>query len=368
MTQRHPEPKPGEGIKKHVAADGTVTYWVRVARTGPDGKRVHLRASHPTLTAARAWRVSALAAAEPPAPRAAVPTVAEALEAHVTRKTASVRAETARGYRAASARVAADRIGSLRADRLTRDDVEGFAQRLATTGAMHTVKATLTLLRVSLQVLVEDGLLRWNPATRVVPRGRPQQQAQSFSADERAALEAAVTAHRNAPLWRFVLMGLRRSECMALTWDDLDLAAGTVTIRASRTATTGGTETNRTKTRRGTRTLPLTEQHQAELALLAERYRVLFGPDHERLLWLSPTGTPLHPGSTWRAWRALCETAGVRPLPLKAARSTSVTAMREAGVPLQVVASWHGHTEVMSANTYTAVDVVALTQAVGWGR
>ena len=66
-------------------------------------------------------------------------------------------------------------------------------------------------------------------------------------------------------------------------------------------------------------------------------------------------------------WFRLLGEAMVQQLSLKAARSTSVTAMREAGVPLPLVAAWHGHSEDMAAGTYTAVDVAALTRVSGWG-
>ena len=55
-------------------------------------------------------------------------------------------------------------------------------------------------------------------------------------------------------------------------------------------------------------------------------------------------------------WRQHCEAAGVRPVTLHGARHTSVTAMRKAGVPDDVVAAWHGHDKVVMRRTYSHPD------------
>lgn len=55
-------------------------------------------------------------------------------------------------------------------------------------------------------------------------------------------------------------------------------------------------------------------------------------------------GRPLRPERYSDEWRALCEAAGLRPVVLHAARHSSVTAMRDRGVPDHIVAAWPGTT------------------------
>jgi integrase len=62
-------------------------------------------------------------------------------------------------------------------------------------------------------------------------------------------------------------------------------------------------------------------------------------------------------------WRGHCGEAGVRALTLHAARRTSVTLMRAAGVPDHVVAAWHGHDDVVMRRTYSHPDVAGLAAA-----
>lgn len=45
--------------------------------------------------------------------------------------------------------------------------------------------------------------------------------------------------------------------------------------------------------------------------------------------------------------------AGVAEFTLHEARHTSVTAMRDAGVPDHVIAQWHGHSEAIMKDTYS---------------
>jgi integrase len=74
-------------------------------------------------------------------------------------------------------------------------------------------------------------------------------------------------------------------------------------------------------------------------------------------------GQPLRPERWSDMWAQLCQAAGVRPLTLHAARHTSVTAMRNRGVPDHDVARWHGHDEVVMRRTYSHADEDGLRAA-----
>lgn len=66
-------------------------------------------------------------------------------------------------------------------------------------------------------------------------------------------------------------------------------------------------------------------------------------------------GLPVAPDTIAKHWRELCKLAKVRQLPLKAARSSSVTVMRNLGFPDSAVSAWHGHSEEVMKSSYTAV-------------
>ena len=62
----------------------------------------------------------------------------------------------------------------------------------------------------------------------------------------------------------------------------------------------------------------------------------------------------MRPETRTHRWRALCKaTEGVRDdHTLHAARHSTVTFMRNAGVPDHIVAAWHGHNPAVSLSIY----------------
>jgi integrase len=61
--------------------------------------------------------------------------------------------------------------------------------------------------------------------------------------------------------------------------------------------------------------------------------------------------------------RGPCKAAGVRPVTLHAARHSSVTAMRDAGVPDHVLAAWHGHDAYIMRKVYSHAQAEGLAAA-----
>jgi site-specific recombinase XerD len=73
----------------------------------------------------------------------------------------------------------------------------------------------------------------------------------------------------------------------------------------------------------------------------------------------------MRPEDWSRRWRALCvRTEGVRENhTLHAARHSTVTFMRNAGVPDHIVAAWHGHDKVVMRQTYSHAHIDELKHA-----
>ena len=63
------------------------------------------------------------------------------------------------------------------------------------------------------------------------------------------------------------------------------------------------------------------------------------------------------------AWRTHCSAAEVSAVSLHAARHSSVTLLRDAGVADHLVAAWHGHDEVVMRRTYSHAHREALAAA-----
>ena len=58
----------------------------------------------------------------------------------------------------------------------------------------------------------------------------------AWTLEQMQAFLAAVHGDRYEAAWRLTFCGLRRSEVLGLTWQDVDFDAGTITVRQGRTA------------------------------------------------------------------------------------------------------------------------------------
>ncbi|MFY9665551.1 MAG: tyrosine-type recombinase/integrase, partial [Candidatus Cybelea sp.] len=137
--------------------------------------------------------------------------------------------------------------------------------------------------------------------------------------------------------------GTRRGEVLAVKWSDLDLEAGTVTIRESLSEPRSGLAFKRPKNGRvrtltiGTELAAILQTHKAKQAeeqlLLGEAY------DKGDLAFARPDGTPVTPWNFGAAFKDLVERAGVTPITLHDLRDTHASLLAKAGVPIEVISN-----------------------------
>jgi integrase len=106
---------------------------------------------------------------------------------------------------------------------------------MATAGQLswRSIQICWTVLRAMLADAVEGGLLARSPAARVpMPRevAKPPKQKVHAWSDEQVTQFMAVSADHRWAVAIGVLYRLRRFEVLALKWDDLDAAKGTLRI------------------------------------------------------------------------------------------------------------------------------------------
>lgn len=194
-----------------------------------------------------------------------------------------------------------------------------------------------------------------------------------------------------------LLQGMRQGECLGLTWDDVDLDAGTLTIQWQLQPLTsehgcGGTcgktrggscpdrrfrvpvgfehqqidgrwHLVRPKTRAGVRTIPLVPWMHAALV----QWRQI-APE-SRLVWSDRDGRPRTPRDDLAAWHALQDEAGVRHpsgrhYHLHEARHSTASILVAMGVDTAVIIAIMGHASVLSTRTYTHVRPAQIREAL----
>jgi integrase len=134
--------------------------------------------------------------------------------------------------------------------------------------------------------------------------------------------------------------GARRGELCRLTWGDVDLKAGLLTLRATKTKTT--------------RPLPITEPLEA-----------LFRSLPRNLNPAAPVLPPITPEELTRTFRRYVQTIGLPALTFHDLRHDVASTLTMAGVPQRAVMEILGHRDLRMTARYQHVAPDFLRTAVG---
>ena len=259
-------------------------------------------------------------------------------------------------------------LGAIQLSLLDRDDVATWISNLAEGGKLSRrgVEICRNVLRASLREAVDEGLIPRSPAARVgLPRtvAKPERvkETQAWTAAEVDRFLDASASHRWAVAFRVgVLYGLRRSEILALRWDDLDTEVGTLRIDESLVATRTGAAWSNAKNERSRRIIPLDEETLREFARrraaqAAERLAAGELWEDEDLIITTRVGRLVLPRSLDRALERIVADAELPRLTSHGLRHTAATHMVQGATDLgelRAIADLLGHSPEMLMNTY----------------
>lgn len=262
-------------------------------------------------------------------------------------------------------------LGAIPLARLDRDDVAAFIDALASGGQLSRrgVQICRNVLRAALAEAVTEGLIPRSPAAlvglpRTVAKEPPEKEVAVWTADEVDRFVAAIDDHRWAIGFRLnVLYGLRRSELLALKWDDLDTKRNTLRIDESLVKVASGAAWSDGKNERWRRTIPIDAatmkvfarrrvQQAAERLAASAQWR-----DTDLVLTTRQGGLVL-PRSYDRALVRVIDKAELPRLASHGLRHTAATHMvagaKDLG-ELRAVADLLGHSLEMLLNVYAEV-------------
>ena len=244
-------------------------------------------------------------------------------------------------------------LGAVTLDKLAPRDVEGFILELRACGlADSTVRTTYTVLRAVLDGAVRDRLLASNPAALVKRPGIERREAQHLDRAQLAQLLAAVGGSRfRTPLALIAATGLRRGECLALRWADVDLDDGVLHVVATLARIDGQLLVSAPKTAKSRRVLRLSP---GVVELLRAHRKVQLGErlaagsqwqDHG-LVFATEFGRPVEPRNLYRALTVAASRAGVDGVGVHTLRHSVATVMLDDGHGLKTVSEMLGHSSV----------------------
>ena len=146
------------------------------------------------------------------------------------------------------------------------------------------------------------------------------------------------------------------SEVLGIRWSALE--GDTLSIRRSRVAVGKETIEGMPKSRRSLRELPLPAELASALEDLKTRQQdeaKAFGIpwSDDGLVAVREDGSPIRHEWYSDEFQRLRQRAGLRRIHLKGLRNTSVSLMLAGGLPVHVVAAWHGHDPAVSLSIYS---------------
>lgn len=268
-------------------------------------------------------------------------------------------------------------IGQVRLRHLTPAHVRQLLQALPERGlAPKSALNVRTTLHTAVQQAVADRVLDWNPVGAVARPKVDRDEAPSLTVLEARNVLEALAGHRLYALYAVaVALGLRLGEGLGLTWDLVDLDAGTLKVRKQlqRIGDAGDRHylVRDLKTRRSRRDIPLPafaadalrEHRKAQVAERLEAGTawvdgcchgcgwtgagLVFVTGRSARRTVGPIGRPIHPTVALKTYQAVAEPVVGRRPTVHELRHTAASLLLAQRVPLAEVQQILGHSSIV---------------------
>lgn len=266
-------------------------------------------------------------------------TLGEYLEdLYIPRMKKQVRRSTATGYEAKLRKHVIPKIGQVNLSDLSTWTLEGWRDDLLDEMSGQSALHVFRVLSRALTKAVEWHRIEVNPMKSMqAPRARLRD-FDTLGADEAVKYLKAFTGHILEPVVCLaVATGLRPCELYALTWADLDLKAGEVTVRRGLHERKSESWFEPPKSERSHRTVSLPGWAVDTLKPLRGIGPLVPGDGAEG---------HARPTEIARVYRKHAQAKKLRYVPIRDLRHTHATLMLEAGVDVVVVSRRLGHSNV----------------------
>lgn len=272
-------------------------------------------------------------------------------------------------------------IGALKLKDLRPEQLQHLYNEKVKAGlSATTVRYIHAVMHQALEQAVKNGLLVRNVSEATTLPRQVKKEIHPLTLDQVRRLFQAMEEDRLFPaIYLELATGLRRGELLGLRWQDVDLKAGTLTVRQelvrirNHDAQEGERKTRlifqEPKTATSRRTIPIPEDALAELKRWKARQneeKLLLGPAYEDngLVFCAEDGRPLDPRSFTKHFDRMLKRAGLPHIRFHDARHTFATLMLELGEHPKVVQQMLGHSRIaMTLDTYSHVSLDLERQA-----
>lgn len=337
--------------------------WVYDRRAG-----TKVRETFPTLAAAKAWRADATSQMNKGkriGPSSM--TLQQAADAWLTGAEADPPTVLTRGghpykpgvireYRRTLHSFVLDDLGSHRLSDIRRGDLQALVDRLQGEGRSgSTIRNVLMPIRVLYRHALQRDDVATNPTQNLqLPNGHKARERAASAAEASSLLAALPDDIREIYACAFYA-GLRRGELRAIRWSDIDLPGGIIRVSRGWDDVAGEILP---KSIKGVRTVPITALLRDHLTELKART----GRSGNDFVFGSQPGRPFTPThirkralKAWenapRRWKAESVEL-LEPIGLHECRHTFVSLMHDAGLSLERIGDYVGHSSAYMTDRY----------------
>jgi len=274
----------------------------------------------------------------------------------------NVRPLTLKTYRGIVERELVPSLGDIRLTQLGVAEVQHYVNARRGKHSPRWLQHQRSVLRTALAEAERQGLVGRNVARLVKISNPRRDEVQPLTVEEARKFIAHIRGDRLEALYLVTMtLGLRQSEVIGLRWTDVDLEAGTLSVRRSLQRYNGEYHLDEVKTVRSRRTLTLPEQLIE--ALRAHRDRQAFEAraegwqgDDWNLVFCREDGYPVHGSVVTSEFQERLTEAGIRKVRFHDLRHGAATYLVAAGVPMRVVMAQLGHSQMaITSDLYSHV-------------
>ena len=223
----------------------------------------------------------------------------------------------------------------------------------------RTVRDLHGILHAALGTAVKRGLLSRNVADAVDPPRFHRPEMHTLNEDDlKTVLVAAKPTGYYALFYTLLFTGIRRSEALALRWQDIDLIGAQLSIiRSLHHLATGEVVFCQPKTVGSRRMVSLSPSVCLILRQHRDNEEALKGTlKNDDLIFSRVDGSPLLPTSVTHAWIKLVRRCGLSGIRLHDCRHTHASLMLKQGVHPKIVQERLGHASIrITLDTYSHV-------------
>lgn len=272
------------------------------------------------------------------------------------------------------------RLGTMKVIDIKKSDILMLYKQLSDSGySAGTIQILQKIIRPSLQLACDDNVILKNPAdgcTKDYSTELEKKYALTFDEEEEflERIRNRPRMKRYYPMYNIILKtGLRISEAIGLTWDDVDMDNKTISINHQVQCRTVDNKymlyANNTKTEAGIRIIPMTnevyrlfiEQRKVWLATIKDTDFEVDG--YKNFVFVSHvTGKCMNHNNVRRMLRSIVAMNEDReiqlpPISPHILRHTAATRLAESGCDIKVMQYLLGHTDVRTTmRVYNHVD------------